>query len=53
MHSINKLPYTEYNILSVHQITKLQKQWLELHASVDYNALLFKKYNVNNFIGPY
>ena len=38
------------NILSVRQITKLQEQWLGLRASVDYNALLFKKYNVNNFI---
>ena len=38
------------NILGVRQITKLQEQWLELHSSVDYNALLFKKYNVNNFI---
>jgi len=38
------------NILSVRTITKLQEQWLELHASVDHNALLFKKYNVNNFI---
>ena len=40
------------NILSVHQITKLQEQWLKLHASVDYNAL-FKKYNENNFISLY
>ena len=38
------------NILSVRQITKLQEQWLGLRALVDYNALLFKKYNVNNFI---
>ena len=32
----------KFNILSVHQSIKLQEQWLELHASVDYNALLFK-----------
>ena len=38
------------NILSVRQITKLQEQLLELHASVDYNAFLFKNYNLNNFI---
>ena len=38
------------NILSIRQITKLQEQWLELHASVDYNSLLFKKYDVNNFV---
>ena len=35
------------NILSVRQIAKLQEQWLELHASVDYNAFLFKKYNTD------
>ena len=35
------------NIFSVRQ---LQEQWLELHASVDYNALLFKKYNVNTIL---
>ena len=38
------------NILGVHQSIKLQEQRLELHASVDYNALLFKNNNVNNFI---
>ena len=37
-------------ILSVHQITKLQEQWLarrlELRASI---VLLFEQNNVNNF----
>ena len=38
------------NIISTRHITKLQEQWLERYASVDYNALLFKIYKVNNFI---
>ena len=34
-----KVTMHRINILIVLQITKLQEQWLELHASVDYNAL--------------